>query len=82
MSDETNRAVQPPTHAVTAVIYGDDASGMKNRASRRRVCLRRPAPVADRSALLKQHYNHKALLQQQPCPMTQDINDRQAAKLR
>lgn len=82
MSDETNRAVQPPTHTATAVIYGDDASGMKNQASRRRVCLRRPASVADRSALLKHHNNHKALLQQQPCPMAQDINDREAAKLR
>lgn len=34
MSDETNRAVQAPTHAATAVIYGADASGMENRASR------------------------------------------------
>lgn len=34
MSDETNRAVQAPTHAATAVIYGADASGMKNQASR------------------------------------------------
>lgn len=63
MSDETNRAVQPPTHAATAVIYGDDASGMENQASRRRACLRRPASVADRSALLKHRNNHEALLQ-------------------
>lgn len=34
MSDETNRAVQAPTHAATAVIYGLDASGMENQASR------------------------------------------------
>lgn len=33
MSDETNRAVQAPTHTATAVIYGADASGMENRAS-------------------------------------------------
>lgn len=32
MSDETNRAVQAPTHAATAVIYGADASGMENQA--------------------------------------------------
>lgn len=82
MSDERNRAVQPPTHAATAVIYEDDASGMKNQASRRRVCLRRPVSAADRSALLKHHNNHKARLQQQPCPIAQDIDDRQAAKLR
>lgn len=82
MSDETNRAVQPPTHAATAVIYGDDASGMENQASRRRACLRRPASVADRSALLKHRNNHEALLQQQPCPTAQDTGDRRAAKLR
>lgn len=82
MSDETNRAVQPPTHAATAVIYGDDASGMKNQASRRRTRLRRPASVPHRSALLKHHDNHKALLQPQPCPMAQHVDDRQAAKLR
>lgn len=34
MSDETNRAVQAPTHAATAVIYGADASGMENQVSR------------------------------------------------
>lgn len=34
MSDETNRAVQAPTHAATAVIYGADASGMENQESR------------------------------------------------
>lgn len=34
MSDETNRAVQAPTHAATAVIYGADASGMENQARR------------------------------------------------
>lgn len=34
MSDETNRAVQAPTHAATAVIYGADASCMENQASR------------------------------------------------
>lgn len=45
MSDETNRAVQPPTHAATAVIYGDDASGMKNQASRRRVCASEGRPL-------------------------------------
>lgn len=33
MSDETNRAVQAPTHAATAVIYGADASGMENQVS-------------------------------------------------
>lgn len=33
MSDETNRAVQAPTHAATAVIYGADASGMENKES-------------------------------------------------
>lgn len=32
MSDETNRAVQAPTHTATAVIYGADASGMENQA--------------------------------------------------
>ena len=31
MSDETNRAVQAPTHAATAVIYGADANGVENR---------------------------------------------------
>lgn len=34
MSDETNRAVQAPTHTATAVIYGTDASGMENQASK------------------------------------------------
>lgn len=34
MSDETNRAVQAPTHTATAVIYEADASGMENQASR------------------------------------------------
>lgn len=34
MSDETNRAVQAPTQATTAMIYEDDG-GMENQASRR-----------------------------------------------
>lgn len=34
MSDETNRAVQAPTHAATAMIYGTDAIGMEIQASR------------------------------------------------
>lgn len=64
MSDETNRAVQPPTHAATAVIYGDDASGMRNQASRGKesVPQKGPASVADRSALLEHHNNHGAPL--------------------
>lgn len=82
MSDETNRAVQPPTHAATAVIYGDDASGMENQASGRRERLTRPASVADRSAPHRHRDNHKALLQQRPWPMAQDTGDRRAAKLR
>lgn len=41
MSDETNRAVQAPTHAATAVIYGADASGMENQANRRRGDLKK-----------------------------------------
>lgn len=60
MSDETNRAVQAPTHAATAVIYGADASSMENRASRRRGDLRRSASLTDRSALLKGHSTNKA----------------------
>lgn len=62
MSDETNRAVQAPTHAATAVIYGADASGMENQASRRRGDLGRPTSLTDRSALLKGHSTNKAPL--------------------
>lgn len=51
MSDETNRAVQAPTHAATAVIYGADASGMENQASGEgRGDLKRSASLTVRSA--------------------------------
>lgn len=45
MSDETNRVVQAPTHAATAVIYGADASGMENQASSEE---RGPRSLSDR----------------------------------
>lgn len=50
MSDEANRAVQAPTHAATAVIYGVDASGMENQASReeRRTSKDQPHSLSDR----------------------------------
>lgn len=80
MSDETNRAVQAPTHAATAVIYGADASSMENQANRRRGDLRRSASLPDRSALLKGHSSNKAPHHRQACPMAQHTSDRLAAK--
>lgn len=80
MSDETNSAVQGPTHAVTALIYEADASGMENQASRRRGVFRRRASLADRLALVKGHHTNKALHHQQPCPIAQETGDRLAVK--
>lgn len=81
MSDETNRAVQAPTHAATAVIYGADASGMENQASREeRGDLKRSAVLTVRSAPLKGRNTNKALHHRQPCPMAQDTGDELAAK--
>lgn len=50
MSDEANRAVQAPTHAATAVIYGADASGMENQANgeERGTLKDQPCPPSDR----------------------------------
>lgn len=34
MTDDANRVVQAPTHAMTAMIYGADATGMEKQGSR------------------------------------------------
>ena len=62
MSDETNRAVQAPTHAATAVIYGADASSMENQGSgeergRQKISL---ACSLSSLALLKGHRTNKS----------------------
>lgn len=36
MTDDANRVVQAPTHAMTAMIYGADATGMEKQGSRER----------------------------------------------